>query len=152
MSRMRELFGSCFDENVWWPVLNSGMTGLTVQGLQQPPYTLPRHRSLTCASACAFTTTERALHGFTITSEDLSGVVNALTCYRLRFVELTAGDQSALVGYLFSALMLVPVSKLTREKTYSRVQIKKPRAINSGLLFKSTVTFRRIYSVRSMIF
>lgn len=26
------------------------------------------------------TTTERALHGFTITSEDLSGVVNALTC------------------------------------------------------------------------
>jgi len=152
MSRMRELFGSFFDENVWWPVLNSGMTGLTVQGLQQPPYTLPRHRSLTCASACAFTTTERALHGFTITSEDLSGVVNALTCYRLRFVELTAGDQSAPVGYLFSALMLVPVSKLTREKTYSRVQIKKPRAINSGLLFKSTVTFRRIYSVRSMIF
>ena len=67
-------------------------------------------------------------------------------------MELTAGDQSALVGYLFSALMLVPVSKLTREKTYSRVQIKKPRAINSGLLFKSTVTFRRIYSVRSMIF
>lgn len=35
---------------------------------------------LRCASACAFTTTERALHGFTITSEDLSGVVNALTC------------------------------------------------------------------------
>ena len=74
----------------------------------------------TSASACAFTTTERALHGFTITSEDLSGVVNALTCYRLRFVELTAGDQSAPIGYLFSALMLVPVSKLTREKTYSR--------------------------------
>ncbi|SAL91063.1 hypothetical protein KPHVMX_250346 [Klebsiella pneumoniae] len=35
------------------------------------------------ASACAFTTTERALHGFTITSEDLSGVVNALTCCAL---------------------------------------------------------------------
>ena len=28
----------------------------------------------------SFTTTIRALHGFTITSEDISGVVNALTC------------------------------------------------------------------------
>nr|DAG71122.1 MAG TPA: hypothetical protein [Caudoviricetes sp.] len=40
-------------------------------------------------SSIRITTTERALHGFTITSEDLSGVVNALTCYGLRFVELT---------------------------------------------------------------
>lgn len=44
-----------------WPVLISGLTGFSVQGLQRPPYTLPRHRLLTCASACAFTTTERAL-------------------------------------------------------------------------------------------
>ena len=125
MSRMRELFGSFFDANMWWPVLNSGMTGLTVQGLQQPPYTLPRHRSLTCASVCAFTTTERALHDVCTDLPSLqavSAVLNALTCYGLRFVELTAGDHSAPVGYLFSALMLVPVSKLTREKTYSRAQ------------------------------
>ena len=62
---------------------------------------------LRCASACAFTTTERALHGFTITSEDLSGVVNALTCYGLRFVELTAGDQAAPIEtYLSDVLML----------------------------------------------
>lgn len=46
---------------LWCPVLNSGLTGFSVQGLQRPPYTLPRHRLLTCASACAFTTTERAL-------------------------------------------------------------------------------------------
>lgn len=58
---------------------------------------------------------------------------NALTCYVLCFAEQAAGDQAAPVGYLFSALMLVPVSKLTREKTYSRVQIKKPKAINLGL-------------------
>ena len=37
------------------------MTGFSVQGLQRPPYTLPRHRLLTCASTYAFTTTERAL-------------------------------------------------------------------------------------------
>lgn len=42
----------------WWPVLISGLTGLTVQGLQRPPYTLPRHRLPTCASACAFTNIE----------------------------------------------------------------------------------------------
>jgi hypothetical protein len=33
---------------------------------------------------------------------------NALTCCTLRFVELTAGDQSAPEGYLFSALVLTP--------------------------------------------
>ncbi|HBY1087060.1 TPA: hypothetical protein MIP64_19445 [Klebsiella pneumoniae] len=46
---------------MWWPVSNSGVTGFSVQGLQRPPYTLPRHRLLTCASTYAFTTTERAL-------------------------------------------------------------------------------------------
>lgn len=50
---------------LWWPVTNSGLR-LTARPL---PF--------------QFTTTERALHGFTITSEDLSGVVNALTCYGL---------------------------------------------------------------------
>lgn len=42
---------------LWWPVSNSGVTGFSVQGLQRPPYTLPRHRLLTCASTYAFTTT-----------------------------------------------------------------------------------------------
>jgi len=65
---------------MWWQVSIPCVTGFSVQGLQRPPYTLPRHRLLTCASTYAFTTTERALHGFTITSEDLSGVVNALAC------------------------------------------------------------------------
>ncbi|HAI51396.1 MAG TPA: hypothetical protein DCM53_20075 [Enterobacteriaceae bacterium] len=35
-------------------------------------------------------------------------------------MELTAGDQAAPDGYLFSALMLAPVNKPTHEKTYSR--------------------------------
>lgn len=42
---------------LWWLVSNSGVTGFSVQGLQRPPYTLPRHRLLTCASTYAFTTT-----------------------------------------------------------------------------------------------
>ncbi len=139
-------FSSCFDENVWWPVLNSGLVTIGVDWTPRfiaasvlrlelafrtcstyPNYYQPRTAlvHLINASACAFTTTERALHDVCTdlpSFQAVSAVLNALTCYGLRFVELTAGDQSAPVGYLFSALMLVPVSKLTREKTYSRAQ------------------------------
>ena len=58
------------------------------------------------ASACAFTTTERALPGIKPTPDALFGhsKFNALTCCVLCFAEPAAGDLAAPMWNLFSAL------------------------------------------------
>jgi hypothetical protein len=88
---------------MWWPVSNSGVTGFSVQGLQRPPYTLPRHRLLTCASTYAFTTTESQIAGLLVPLNLDAGVIISiwLTCYGLRFVEQRPGDQSGTYQDLF---------------------------------------------------
>jgi hypothetical protein len=62
---------------LWWPVLISGLLRLPTAGYVATPN--PAKDSCPCASACAFTTTERALRYRIRNPDD----VNALTCYGL---------------------------------------------------------------------
>ena len=108
MSRMWELFGSVNDENVWSraPISRSA---------------IPARLSLLAAVKLSVLSPQRKNHStipyasFRYFAQHGSG----FCCYELRFVGLTAGDQAAPDGYLFSALMLVPVNKPTKQKAYS---------------------------------
>ncbi|EOE6860043.1 hypothetical protein ACKS2O_002496 [Cronobacter dublinensis] len=67
------------------------------------------------ASACAFTTTERKLPGIAPTpAHTWLKKFSSLTCYGLRFVELTAGDQpSADMGFTKAICPLLPTNEST---------------------------------------
>lgn len=116
-----------------WPVSNSGVKGFSVQGLQRPPYTLPRHRLLTCASTCAFTTTERALANqtrrlFTIIDSMLLPVVCHVSCgLRQRHYRII---RCTCAGFTKATYPLLP----TKESTVFEQTLRARTTINHNAL------------------